>query len=434
MNTRKIWGVSLLGVIVLLYAIIFYVYPNRPQKKEIEIYFADRLTEAHHILIERYNAEHAGSIKVVPIDFPMSDFSTDTRKEILARSLRGEDDAVDLLAVDLIWVHRFAKWCEPLGKYFSVAERERFIEPALQTCYHNGELVAVPLDLVQCVMYYREDLLKKLPDGKQLLNELPHGITWSKFLSYQKRLNWHGPYYIYPAADYEGMICSYIETLVSIRPNYFETVGFRFDTPEAKKALQLLVDLIHRNHATPPEVSNFIETPSYAYFLQHDGLFLHGWTSYDKDFSYAPLDTFKQSQLKKALLPYPGNGKPTSVFGGWNLMVSKASTKKEAVIDFVKYLLSNDAQEVFYKTGGFYPVINSFYNDSTYREKYPDIPKIKELMKSGVHRPLHENYTKYSKIMARYFSLAIKGTMTVDEALRRVQVSIESEKSITTGM
>ena len=433
MNAKQIWGVSLFSVIIMLYVAIYYVYPNRPQKKEIEIYFAERLTEAHRILIDRYNATHAGSIKVVPIDFPMSDFSTDTRKEILARSLRGDDDGIDLLAVDLIWVHRFTKWCEPLGKYFTVGERDRLIEPALRTCYHEGELVAVPLFLVQGVMYYREDLLKKLPGGKRLMNDLPHGITWSKFLSYQKRFNWHGPYFIYPAADYEGMICSYIEILLSLKPQYFETIGFRFDTPEAKRALQLLVDLVHRDKATPPDVSDFTDTPSYEYFIRHDGLFLRGWTSYDKDFSYVPIDTFKQSRLRKTLLPFPDGGTPTSLFGGWNLMVSKASTKKGAVIDFVKYLLSNEAQEVFYRIGGFYPVIKAFYDDSTYLNRYPEIRESKELLKCGVHRPLQENYTKYSKIMARYFALAIKGDIPVNEALRRVQAAIESEKNLTTG-
>lgn len=114
-------------------------------------------------------------------------------------------------------------------------------------------------------------------------------------------------------------------------------------------------------------------------------------------------------------------------------MVSKASTKKGAVIDFVKYLLSNEAQEVFYRTGGFYPVIKAFYDDSTYLNRYPEIRESKELLKCGVHRPLQENYTKYSKIMARYFALAIKGDIPVNEALRRVQAAIESEKNLTTG-
>ena len=294
--------------------------------------------------------------------------------------------------------------------------------------------MAVPLDLVQGVMYYREDLLKKMPNGEKTISEITHGMTWSRFIGLQKQWGGKEPFYIFPAAEYEGMVCSYLEILLSLRPNYFETVGFRFDTPEAKQALQILVDLVHREHLSPAIVSDFTETPSFEYFIRNDGLFIRGWTSYDRDFSDQPVDSAKQSHLKKAPIPYPDGGRPASLFGGWNLMVAKASQKKDAVIDFVKFLLSDEAQEIFYTAGGFYPVISSFYTDSSYRQKYPEIPMLKGLMKNGVHRPVQENYTKYSKIMARYFYLAIKGNLSVDEALRRVQASIESEKGLMGGL
>jgi multiple sugar transport system substrate-binding protein len=294
--------------------------------------------------------------------------------------------------------------------------------------------MAVPLDRVQGVMYYREDLLRQLNISSNTLEAINTGLTWPDFLKLQKQLNWKGPFYIYPAAEFEGLICSYIEILLSLRTNYFEAVGFRFNTPEAKKALQLLVDLVNKYRVTPQIVSDFTEVPSYEYFIRNDGLFLRGWTCYDKDFKDAPFNLDKQEHLKKAQIPYLPEGKPTSLFGGWNLMVSKSSTKKDAVVDFVKFLLSDEAQEIFYAKGGFYPITNSFYNDSTYLRKFPEIQMIKYMMKYGVHRPLQENYTKYSKIMARYFYLAIKGNMSVDEALRRVDASIESEKSLLSGM
>jgi multiple sugar transport system substrate-binding protein len=145
-KSKQLLGLGIFSVAALLYIFVIYFISHRAPKTVTEIYFADRMTEAHNILIDRYNAAHAGSVKVILVNFPNSDFSTDARKEILARSLRGEDDAIDLLAVDVIWVHRFAKWCEPLGKYFSDQERKRITETALQTCYHEGELMATPLD------------------------------------------------------------------------------------------------------------------------------------------------------------------------------------------------------------------------------------------------------------------------------------------------
>lgn len=432
LTTNQSWGIAVLGTIALVYLTIFAFLYKRPQEQVTEFYFADRLTEAHHILIDQYNKEHAGRIKVIPVDFPNPDFSTDARKEILARSLRGEDDGIDLLAVDVIWVQRFAKWCEPLGKYFTNEERNKITQIALSSCYHEGELVAVPLDLVQGVIYYREDLLAKEPRGKELLEKVRKEMSWEEFISIKQYISKNkGPFYIFPAADYEGLICSYIEILLSQKPDYFTTIGFHFETPEARNALNLLVDLVQTRQVTPDIVSSFTEVPSYDYFIRHDGLFLHGWTTYYQDFKEAPVDKDKEQNLKRMPIPFYPGGRPASAFGGWNLMVSKASTKKGAVVDFIKYLLKDESQEIFYTKGGYYPITNSFYTDSLYLHKYPEIRTIKELMKTGVHRPSQEEYTKDSKIMSRFFNLAIKGRITVDEALKNIDASIESEKNLT---
>ena len=428
-NVRQLkWGsgIIILVTLALLYLIPYSLLVRRPDPGITEIYFADRITDAHRILIDRYNALNAGKVRVIPIDFPNADFSTNERKEILARSLRGEEDGVDLLAVDVIWVKRFARWCEPLGKYFTSRELERIVPDALYSCYADSALAAVPLDIAQSVLLYREDLLKSLPGGDAIIRELRNTMTWHEFLGLKSRLGWTKPFYVFPAADYEGLICGYIDNLLSLKPDYFETVGFDFDTPEGRKALQLLVDLINKDGASPREVTSFIETPSYAYFVRNDALFLWGWTTYEKDFKDQPFDRVKEEHLRQAPLPYFGGGKPASMFGGWNLMVSQFSKKKEAVVDFVKFLLRDDSQEVLYTESRYYPVVKSFYEDSTSLRKHPEIADIRERMKSGVHRPAVTEYTNYSKIMSHYFSLAVKGRISVAQAVAQATGAIQS--------
>ena len=187
-SSNQAWGIAVLCAIALVYFTIFAFLFKRPTEHVTEFYFADRMTEAHRILINQYNQSHAGKIKVIPVDFPNPDFSTDTRKEILARSLRGDDDGIDLLAVDVIWVQRFAKWCEPLGKYFTDEERKRITPIALGSCYHEGELVAVPLDISEGVVYYRADLLANEPRGKELLQKVQSVMSWDDFLKIKKGL------------------------------------------------------------------------------------------------------------------------------------------------------------------------------------------------------------------------------------------------------
>jgi multiple sugar transport system substrate-binding protein len=342
--------------------------------------------------------------------------------------LRGRGDGIDLLAVDIVWVQRFAKWCEPLDKYFTLEDRNRIIAPALKSCYYDGELVAVPLDLVQGVMYYRDDLLRKYPDYDKIIKQIKADITWEDFIKLGKRLKPSTPFYIFPATDYEGLVCSYMELLMGLDPYYFDKNGFDLNTEEARKALQLLVDLVNKYKLTPSEVTGFTEVPSYEHFIKTDALFIRGWPSYDKDFTETPFDTAKEKHLRKAPIPYFKDGRPASVFGGWNLMVSKFSDKKKETVDFIKFLLSDESQELFYTSAGYYPVTKSFYENEKFLNKYPEINEYKKLINSGVHRPAHVEYTRYSEIMSHYLALAIKNEMPVKEALKNATNSIRTER------
>ncbi len=427
MSKKQILGIAILVCSVVGYVAFFTIFSNNNSNELVEVYFADRMTKAHLMLIDNFNHIHNGQIKIVPIHFPQSEFSTDMRKEVLARSLRGDDDAIDIFAVDIIGVDRFAKWSEPLDQYFSTEEKQKILPIAIQTCYIDSALMAIPLDLVQSVMYYREDLLKKSKKGNELIAKLQAGITWEEFRDFGVKMKSKNPFYIFPASDYEGLICSYIENLLSLKPDYFETNGFKFTTPEARRALQILVDLVQTYRLTPLVVTSFIETSSYQYFIENDGLFIRGWTIYDTDYADDPVDKNKERYLRKAMIPHPAGGKPASIFGGWNLMVAKSSKKKNEAIKFIKFLLSDESQEIIYKHGGYYPVVRSFFEDSVYSAKYPEINLIREFVKHGVFRPKEENYTKYSLIMARYFSLAIAGKISVDGALRETQNAIDAE-------
>lgn len=428
---KQKWGVVLLVFLTIIYLGVFYFSKSAAETTVTEIYFADRITAAHKKLIEQYNTMMEGRVRVVPIDFPNFDFSTNERKEVLARSLRGMGDGIDLFAVDVIWVPRFARWCEPLDKYFTEEEKSRILPQAMQSCYSNGELVAVPLNLVQGIMYYRRDLIEKLLDAREIIRKLNNKITWEDFIKLHEKLKLQNPFYIYPAADYEGFICSFMEILLEINPNYFHQYGFNLEKPEAERALQLLVDLIFKYKMTPPVVNRFTEIHSYEYFIKNDGLFLRGWPSYDKDFEENPYDTSKENRLAKAYLPHFNGKKPASLLGGWNLMVSKFSNKKDWAIDFAKFLLQDKSQETFYVESRHFPVVSKIYTDSGFIKKYPQFREIGSLLKTGVHRPFHTDYTRYSKIMSYYFEQAVSGRIPVKEALIKATNDIQSDKNIT---
>jgi multiple sugar transport system substrate-binding protein len=427
---KQIWAfVFLLFVTVTYLAINFWQYKSSEEGIK-KIYFADRMTAAHKILINEYNELHKGKVQVIPIDFPNDDFSTNERKELVARSLRGRGDGIDLFAVDVIWVQRFAKWAEPLDKYFSDKEKDSVLNKPMASCYNDGELVAIPLDMVQTILYYREDILKKVKNGNAIISKLQKGITWDEFIKLKSQIGLKNPFYFFPAADYEGLVCSYLQELLSLEPEYFKKEGFNFETKDAEKSLQLLVDLVNRYKISPYAVTQSTEIHSYEHFINNDGIFIKGWPTYDKDFKDYSYDTVKQNNLRKAPTPHFAEGSNTPLLGGWNLMVSKFSDKKPEVIDFVKFLISEKSQEIFYLNSGFCPILKIFYNDPLYLKKYPEFVNYKEMLKTAVSRPGNPEYTRYSKIMSFYLNEAIENKISVKEALSKSTKAIQSDKMI----
>lgn len=92
----------------------------------VKLYYVDNISETHQRLIDRFNQRYAGRIEVIPVNLPFSKFSTNERKEILARSLRSKSERIDVFAVDIIWTQRFAKWSHPLDAYFDESLADSF--------------------------------------------------------------------------------------------------------------------------------------------------------------------------------------------------------------------------------------------------------------------------------------------------------------------
>lgn len=425
------------GIILIVVALMIYILiPLHPQvtseHKEVVIHFADNISGAHQKLIDRFNEKYKGEIRVETIDLPFNKFSTNERKELLTRTLRSKSKRIDVFSVDQIWVKRFAKWCEPLGKYFDINERAKFLKYPYESCLDEKELMAIPLYLDISVMYYRKDILKKLPTFDEIKTKLDSSITWEDFIELKMKLSEYNdnPFYIFQAANYEGLICSYFELLLNQDRKYFGEDNIRFNTPEGKKALSLLVDLVNKYNLTPKIVTDFKEHMSYDYFIKNNGVFLRGWPSFDSDYKSLIRDSLIEKKLRKVPLPHFEGSKPSMVFGGWNLMISKFSDNKPGVIKFIKFLVEENSQKTLYEVGSYFPVIKSLYNDEKFHKRNPGFTDRAKLLKYGVHRPFREDYTKISDVVSYFVRKAMLKEIGIEEALAKIDEYIKSSKTL----
>lgn len=421
-------AITLLVLTVFMFMYLFGDYVMIKENQVKKIYFADNISPSHQRVIDKFNELHKNKIEVVPIDLPFEKFSTNERKELLIRYLRGKSDRIDLFSVDQIWVPRFAKWAEPLSNYFSMPEREQLIPQALESCYYKDQLVAIPLYFDIGMMYYRSDILKKLPDYQKIKSEIDSSITWERFFELGKKFkkNSGSPFYSFPASNYEGLMCSFVELLESQNEQLFVHDTIRLNTPASEKALQLLVDIVNKDHLAPKEIVDFKETQAYLYFLNNDGLFLRGWPGFLKWYDANIKNKQIDDRFEEAPLPHFAGGKVASIIGGWNLMISKYSSNKNEVLEFIRFLISEDAQKVFLKYGGYLPVLKSIYYEKPFLELNPELTFYHRLFKTAVRRPFLEKYTRYSDVLANYLNLAIRKELTVKDALSKAQKIINS--------
>ncbi|MEW6509837.1 MAG: extracellular solute-binding protein [Bacteroidota bacterium] len=419
------------AVLITALAAVLLYSPDPPEGGTVRrVYFADNISPAHQFVIDRFNREYAGRIEVVPVDLPFRKFSTNERKELLARSLRNKSDRIDIFSVDQIWVPRFSRWSEPLDHLIAKDEAGRILSYALESCVFDSHLVAIPLYIDVGMLYYRRDLVRSLPDGAAVEHRLKESITWDELLTLAGRLDLRGaPMYLFQADNFEGLVCNYFELLAGQDRNAFAGNRVDLSTPEAHRALQMLVDFVHRYRISPREVSQYDEIQSYIRMLRSGGAFVRGWPNFIENYTtfyHEPVDI---ENIGRAALPHFAGHQPVSVFGGWNLMISRHSPNKEAALTFARFLQREESQKVLFDVGGYIPSNEQVYRDSAFMARRPDLQYYRKLLDHGFHRPQLIGYTRISDIIANYAHRAIKGELTVSEALRRASLTISNERA-----
>ncbi len=422
----------LLLLTVLIVTIGVVTWPSlrhTPSPEEpTRVYFADHISPAHQLAIEEFNRLHRGKIEVIPVDLPFDKFSTNERKELLARSLRSKSDKLDVFAVDLIWVPRFARWAEPLDTDFAPAERSALLSYALRSCVVDGRLVAVPMYIDIGLMYYRTDIIRRLPDAHAVEQRIRSSMTWTEMETLRRRLGYqHRPFYIFQAKDYEGLVCNLLELAVGRDPTFLQGHSLRVTAPPMEDALSMLVRFV-RTGVSPKSVVDCDENLSYTTMLDDDAVFVRGWPNFVENFRRFYRDTVKLDAIGRAPLPHVDGEPPTSVFGGWDLMISKSSSKKEQAKEFIRFLQSPRIQRLMFEHGGYIPILNSVYADSAYLNAHTELRFYRTLLERGFHRPALVDYTKASDILSYFARRAIAGELPVHDALKTADAMIRANE------
>ncbi len=428
-SKNRIAFVAFIFALVLIIVLHIFIKPSFFSDSESDdvtvIRYVDNITGVQQELIDRFNEENKGKIRVELVNFPLAKFSSHERKQLLTKYLRKKSDQIDIFSADQVWIPRFSNWAEPLDKYFTDEEKGRIESSAFEYCHEDSQFIAVPLFTDIGVMYCRNDLLKLHPEYEQIKSELKNSVTWERFIEIGKsKVFRNHPFYVFSADNYEGLMCSFSE-LYPRETNLFSYRNSLMDN-KIKFAAGFIVDLVNKYKISPDDVVLLQENNLGNFFYENNAVFLRGWPNSFPSFYYVNKNTSENEKYLCVPLPHFKGEKKRFVRGGWNLMLSKYSPNKEAALKFVKYWLSDEVQTIMYERQGFLPTLEKFYTDENLLNKYDMLKFYKELLAYSVYRPTGKYYTIFSDILTRYLKLSIKQKLTVNEALKKAEFEIKA--------
>lgn len=420
--------VYFLFLLAIFLSLILYLFPFQGdwnvRENVVKVYFADNITDAHLGIIKRFNELHQGKIEVIPVNLSDSEFNTNERKELITRTLRSRSNRVDVFALDQIWMPRFAKWAEPLSNFFTPEEIEQIISPALSTCMYKGKLYGIPFFIDVGVLYYRQDLISRLPGAAELEKKIGGGITWDELLEIRNNYFSLKPIYLFQGDAYEGLICNFLEILGGFTQSNESINILNLNDERMLTAARFMIDLIYKYQIVPECATEFNELETFHYALRYDVPFFRGWPPILKSVSVLPQDSSKLKFLRIAPLPHFDGYSSASSIGGWNLMIPRQSSVKKEAITFIKYTILEEAQRIIYETAGLLPVLKTFYKNDSLRVLYPDLQYYGKLIENGVCRPAHPDYTRISDILSINLNKALKKECSVSDAFSKAQEKI----------
>jgi multiple sugar transport system substrate-binding protein len=417
---RSRWSCVFWFCLLLTLCILFVGCKGGDQEKLV--FFvggAPHELDAWGLLVKDFERESGISVELLrqPAD-------TTQQRQGLIISLEAKLRNPDVFLMDVAWVALFAhsNWLEPLKNIDSSPYFEEIIR-TVDT--YRGNLIALPVYLDGGLLYFRRDLLQE-----NQISGPP--ATWDELLAdslkVQNQMRKGDPDFygfVWQGAQYEGLICNFLEFAGSKGGFVLRDSGLTLDTAENRRALQFMHDLIWKYRISPPNTYTEMKEEEVRNFFQN------GQALFERNWPYAwKLHQSEGSRVKGktgiAPLPGPAPGQSVSTLGGWHIAISRFSDAKEAALKFVKYITSYEGQKKMVLLLGWNPGRRDLYEDKRILEKMPFFKELGEIFLHARARPGVPYYTQVSDIAQRWISAALAGRIEPRDALQQAEREISA--------
>jgi len=284
----------------------------------------------------------------------------------------------DLCLVTTYTLGRYVPFLAPINAYVSPSARQSYAPVALDSLQANGVLYGVPTDISVHFLYYRTDLIDRLLKdtawhkeyatlaqaklGRAMVPKAPADWTWDDFVAtslfFTKTLNHASPVRFGAVLQLKNLIFNVMlwqDTLVADGGNWLDAAGHpAIDSAAAMQAVQTYLTII-QNHATPPGSLNYEFPEANEAFGSGQVATMLQWNA-----AYAIVNDPKQMPVtagKVGIAPMPAGpaGHKTHLHS-LGIGLNKASEHKDQAGQFLAYLATEPAMQIYAKAGGTPPM------------------------------------------------------------------------------
>lgn len=330
-----------------------------------------------------------------------------------------------------------AGWVEPVDFLWSDDAIKLYPQAVYDTSSYKGKMYGTPWFVKATQLVYRKDLLTK-----HVGTDKPPK-TWDELVQYAKKLT------LDEDGDGEPEVWGYAFNTGPSYPRAMKmrineglfTQGFgskdviddkgvpHYDTAEAVRALQFMVDLVQKDKVSPKGVATYADKDTYELFLREKVAMMqnHTWINFKL------VDKMPREKWGVALLPACGGwgggpeGKASTRVGVYDYAINAYSEPYQKLaaalwLDFVRSFQACKNQQVVEQNQA---PMSQVYEDSEVMEKTVAFETMKQTVEEGQAINYHQGLA-ICDILTKTCNQAVLGKTSAEEALNKAQEKIEN--------
>ncbi|AIJ66520.1 ABC transporter substrate-binding protein [Brucella suis] len=336
---------------------------------------------------------------------------------------------VDVYQTDIVWAPQLSdQFIDPTEATKDVTDAHFPSIIASQTV--NGKLVALPFYTDAPALFYRKDLLEKY--NKPVPKTWDEMAATAKDIMEKERADGKADLwgFVFQGNAYEGLTCNALEWIKSSGGGQIVEPDGEISVNNEKAAAAIDRARGWIGTISPQGVLGYQEEESRGVWQTGNAVFMRNWP-----YVYAlsnSADSAVKGKFDVAPLPAMAEGEPpASALGGWNLAVSKYSTKQDAAIALVKFLASPEVQKAEAVELSRLPTIEALYDDKDVIAAQPFMANWKPIFQNAVPRPSAATKVKYNEVSSKFWTAVHKtlaGSGTAAENLELLEVELTELK------